>query len=358
MDSMIRNEALDAFHGCGWDTVQLDRRAIIEVETGIEERHAGGALVASCQRLEAYRAEPCLCDAPGHWYGRDAVVHLAEVAAGLHSIVLGEAQILGQTRAGFDGTRGMIRAMGDVALASARELRGRTQFNSHAGALLDKALKFANADAGGRILVLGPGQMGRLIAQRALDLGFDEVVLAGRTLPVTTGGAMHPALLGEIREAGEFACVVGCLGSSADEIDLGELPGAPLVLDLGTPKNFRGAREGTALIRLEELIADESSRPHSTARRHALQRELAEIVDRRLGRWSETGASAIGRIRTESERIRREEVARMLRLHPEMDPVAIEAMSHALVNRLLHGATEQIREDPGLEPAALKMFSR
>lgn len=354
---MTTSPLLDQFQCCAWDTIRLSRAEIVRVESHVAIDHPGTALVTSCQRLESYGTTPCSCDAPGKWNGPGAVLHLAEVASGLHSIVLGEDQILGQARTGFDSTRGTLRALGDVALASARELRGRTQFNSHAGAMLDRALKFARATAGGRILVLGPGQMGRLIAQRAQDLGFEEVILAGRTLPITQGRVMRPAMLSEIASLGPLDCVAGCLGTAADEIHVEALPSAPLVLDLGTPRNFSGSRPGTVLITLEQLVADEADRPHSMARRHALQVELAEIVERRLGRWFENGDSAIGRIRAESERIRREEVERMLRLHPGMDREAIEAMSHALVNRLMHAPTSRLREEPALEPAALKMFA-
>ncbi len=351
---------LDAFHGCGWDTVRLDRRAVTAAEVALLDLHPLRAHVVSCQRLEAYGTSDCGCDADERWQGFEAVQHLAEVAAGLHSVVLGEDQILGQARGGFQAADGANRALGGIALAAARELRARTQFNSHAGALLDKALKLASTEAYGRALILGPGQMGRLVALRAEALGFDEVWLAGRSLPVIEAGHpnMRPALLSDLPGMPRFDCIVGCLGSAAEEIPLDQLPVTPLALDLGTPRNFAGERPGTLLVSLRELVADERSRPHAMARRESLRAELRDIVRRRLDYWLETSESTLGRIRAEAEQARILEVERTLRLHPGMDRRALDAMSRALVNRILQGPSEALRNSPDLAEAADSLFPR
>lgn len=351
---------LNAFHGCGWDTVRLERPAVTAAELSLLAEHPERAHVISCQRLEAYGLSDCDCDAEERWRGFEAVQHLAEVAAGLHSVVLGESQILGQARGGFVSADPANRALGGIALAAARELRARTNFNSHAGALLDKALRLAGVEASGRVLILGPGQMGRLVALRAEALGFDEVWLAGRSMPVIEGGhaAMRPALIEQIPAMPRFDCIVGCLGSAADEILLESLPATPLALDLGTPRNFGGSRPGTLLLSLRELVADEHSRPHAMQRRESLRAELRDIVRRRLDYWLETSESTLGRIRADAERARILEVERTLRLHPGMDRKALDAMSRALVNRILQGPSEALRASPDLAEAADNLFPR
>ena len=142
--------------------------------------HGGDAIVVSCQRLEAYGFGPCDCPAPERLTGHAALERLAAVSAGLESVVLGEDQITGQVRSAFAETKGDLRAASDVAIGAARALRAETQFDSHAGHLLDKALRLSTMPPGGTLLVLGAGAMGRLVAVRGRELGF--TVTMGKTL--------------------------------------------------------------------------------------------------------------------------------------------------------------------------------
>jgi glutamyl-tRNA reductase len=244
-----------------------------------------------------------------------------------------------------------------IAIASARELRDRTNFNSHAGALLDKGLRLAGEREMHRLLVLGPGQMGRLVAMRGLELGFDEVVLAGRQLPDSRSAGVVPWTLDRLHELGPFTCIAGCLGSGADEIATDALPPAPIVLDLGTPRNF-ALTDRRMLITLAELMADEEARPHAVRRRAALRDELGEIVGRRLDDWQTTGASAIGAIRQSADVVRQNEVERALRLHPDLDPKVADALARSIINQLLDPPTRKLREDPELARTVADLFAR
>src|SRR5512141_959652 len=153
-------------HGCGWVTVSLGAKEMAATRERAERVHAGRALIASCQRLEAFGTSPCDCDAPEKWRGREALHRIAAVAAGLDSAVLGEEQILGQVRSAFTGAPKAVQRSAAIAIAAARELRRRTRFDSHAGHLLDRGLNLAGMEPGGALLVLGTGAMGRLVADR------------------------------------------------------------------------------------------------------------------------------------------------------------------------------------------------
>jgi glutamyl-tRNA reductase len=345
---------IGAFRGCGWSTVALGRVELGQVQEAMRTAHPGQALVMSCQRVEAYGFGECGCEAPLTWRGREAVDHLAEVAAGLHSAVLGEAQILGQVREGFAEADGGVRRFGDIAIAAAREMRRKTAFNSHAGHLLDRALKVARMPVRGRTLVLGTGQMGRLVAERAMEIGFDEVIVAGRARRAAIPGMF--VALSRVGTVEDVDVVVACLGSGADEIQIESLPAAALYVDLGTPRNFArvtgdgapaSGHGGPRLLGIADLLADEAKRPHAKRRRAALARELRGIVSERLTAAEEDGQSAVGLLRARVEAVRRREVERMRRLHPDVPEAAIEAMTRSLVNQLFHGPTRRLREVEG-----------
>jgi glutamyl-tRNA reductase len=340
---------LDDLRVCAWRTASLDAMAMAAVAGEVRQAHLADARVASCQRLEAFGLGPCGCDAPLRLTGKAALRRLADVAAGLDSVVLGEAQILGQVRAAFRDARGPLRAAADVALAAAREARRTFPRQSHAGHLLDRALALADRRPGGRLLVLGTGPVGRLVAGRGRELGFD-VTMAGRSDP---GLPCRFVPLTDLSAVDSVDVVVGCLGSGAGVISVRRLPHSGLAVDLGTPRNF-AEPAGPAMITLADMLADENRRPHATALRGRLAEVVADSLDRRLARLSEDSQHPIGRFRLAAERARRTGLERAIRLHPGADAEALDRATRSAMNRLLHGLTEHLRTT-GSDALALQL---
>ena len=320
---------------------------------GAGQGHEGAALVLSCQRIEAYGFSECGCDAPERLEGRSALQRLAEIAAGLDSVVLGEEQIMGQVRTALAQAAPDVRRVGDLAIAAARRVRQETTFDSHAGHLLDRALRLSTMEPKGSLLVLGVGAMGKLVAERGAELGF-EVTVAGRREPA--GGLPWRFVhLGEAIELRKVDVLVGCLGSGAGEIALRFLPQARLVLDFGTPRNFREPA-GPGLLTIADLMADEEARPHAMARRNRLKDRLSAILEERLAHASQDGNSAIGAIRRAAEEVRAREAARLRALHPEIAPETIDTITRSVVDKLLHGPTAKLRTDAELAERVAELF--
>jgi glutamyl-tRNA reductase len=308
--------------------------------------HPSDAIVQSCQRLEAYGFGDCDCDAPVRLGGRAALERLAEVAAGLDSVVLGESEIMGQVRQAFRETRGSLRAAADVALAAAREARRCFPVRSHAGHLLDRALSLAGLAPEGTLLVLGTGAMGRLVAQRGRELGF-HVTVSGRRDPALGIPFLPLADLDRL-PAGDV--IVGCLGSGAGLIDPTRLPPARLIIDLGTPRNFSDA--AVPMLRLGDLLAAEAGRPHATALRSRLRHEVARVLEQRVARLSEDSGHPIGRFRRAAEDLREQALLRALATVPDADPGAVDRALRSALNRLLHDLTTRLRASADFELAA------
>lgn len=343
---------------CCWSTVSLPHARVAEIGR-LATAHTNAALVVSCQRLEAYSPEPCDCPASGRLEGTGALFHLAEVAAGLHSVVLGEREILGQVRQALAKGPVPVRCLGDIAVSAARDLRRETRFESHAGHLLDRALKIGGVPAAGRILVLGTGQMGRLVAGRAAELGFSEVVVAGRAAPASPLRSAVFVPLAGLGGLEPFDVIVGCLGSNAPEVPVEALPPAQrLLLDLGTPRNFAGLPQAPSLMLADLLAEEQCERPHATRRRGALRARVRTLVEQRLERFAATGA-AVTELRMEAERIRQAELARIRRLHPGIPADAAESITRSLVNQLLHRPTGRLRAsgDAWLARSVAGLFS-
>lgn len=338
---MALTASLADFRCCAWRTVSFRAAEMAAARAEIEGAHPEDAIVMSCQRLEAYGFGACACSTPDHLRGPEALHRLAAVAAGLDSVVLGEDQILGQVRSAFAAASPRLRSAGDLAIGAARALRSETRFGSHAGHLLDRALRLSAVDPGhGTLLVLGAGAMGRLIAARGQDLGFD-VVVAGRHQP-SGSFPWRFVELGAAIELRRVDVLAGCLGSGAGEIALRVLPQARLVIDLGTPRNFVEP-EGPGLLTIADLLASEERLAHSRARRAELGARLATLLDERLDHANTDGRSAIGRLRLEVETVRRRELARIQRLHPELPPELLDTITRSLLDQVFHTPTAKLR---------------
>lgn len=332
---------------CCWETASLTRAQIAGIGERSRAHGEAPVLVTSCQRVEVYGVDGCDCPAPLRFAGMDALRHMAEVAAGLHSLVLGEAEILGQVRNALSAAPPAVRATGDIAIAAARDLRRQTAFNSHSGHMLDRALSYAGIEARGAALVIGAGAIGRLVALRAHELGFERVLVAGRRLPDAAWfneGPFEFVALAGLTETPPVDVAVGCLGSAAGELDPAkDLPVVRrLVVDLGTPRNF-AVTPSIPLVAIADMLDESQHRPHALARRAALREQLHAALERRLAMASETGRSPVGELRQAAEMARAREAERIRRLHPELSADTVDAITKSLVNQLLHAPSERLR---------------
>ncbi|MGH2633532.1 MAG: hypothetical protein ACRDG3_08990 [Tepidiformaceae bacterium] len=353
------------FVACSWPVSSLSSNGLAEIRGDAAGHPEGFALLASCQRIEVYsfseQAARCGCPAPFHWAGVEALQHLAGVAAGLHSVVLGEEQILGQVRAALEPAEPAVRGLGRIAVAAARRFRQDSALHQTTGQLLDSALALAKVPAGGPLTVVGAGAVGRLIAERALALGFSPVAVVARQLPAgewfsrgdmrfVPFAAMHAAPIAEV--------VVTCLGSTSFELPPTSLPVATrLIVDLGTPRNV-GEGATTPLLTIADLAASEGEREEQPAWLD-LRARLHDILDERLARAAEGATSHVGRVRLEVERVRQAELVRIQRLHPELKPETVDTITRALINQIFHRPSQRLRtlEDADLAERLAALFA-
>lgn len=336
---------LAAFRACAWPVASIDRPALDAVLVGARAHGPGAAVVTSCQRVEVFHTEECACGAPATWSGFDALLRLAEVTAGLHSLVLGEDQVVGQVRAGLAAAGDDVRALASIAIAAARTLRAESNFQGHSGHLLDRALHLAGVGQRGAIAIAGAGAMGGLVAQRATALGFREVTVIARRPPAYPWfdpARMRYQPLARVAELPAVDVLVCCLGSGAAPLAGVALPPVRhVVVDLGTPRTVTDAG-GAPIVTIADMLAAEAATPHRDARRGRLQARLRELLAHRLA-MADDGGSPVGLLRAEVERVREAEVRRIARLHPELPPETVETITRSLINHVFHRPTERLR---------------
>ena len=177
---------------------------------------AEALLVSTCNRVEVYgvaapgpRADAVtgdvraflaqqravalheVADALYHHRGAAAIRHVFRVASSLESLVVGEAQILGQLKAAYGvaggaGTAGPVlsRAL-ERAFGVAKRVRTETAIARGAANVSSVAVELARRVfgelAGKRVLVVGAGKMSSLAAKHLYANGAQEIVVTNRS---------------------------------------------------------------------------------------------------------------------------------------------------------------------------------
>ena len=320
------------------------------------------------------------------WHVRtdlQAVEHLCRVAAGLDSVVLGEAQIQGQvistyTSALEAGTIGpYLSTLFRTAIRVGKRARTETQISAHALSMSSVALSMAAhwfPDFGAaKVLVIGAGEMSRLALKALLQRHVTDVTVVNRTLARASAALMHPAWRAvewsQLADAIQEYDVIFAATSAPHFVVTREMllrqqrtKITPQVLiDMAVPRDVEPSVRNlphTVLIDGDELrqgIDDSAEK-----RKQALP-AVHLILDEEVARWhSEQRELAmrpyVVELRQRAERIRQAEVERTMRFLGPVDPVTrdhIQHLSHALVNKLLHEPTVRIKELAHAEDAEL-----
>lgn len=123
--------------------------------------------------------------------GIDALRHLLELAAGMDSMIIGEDQIIGQLKTALDFARErgcaspVLELCVNKAVHTGIEVRKQTQINRGAVSIGSAAVLLAEEQLGSlegkRILVVGSGEMGMLVAQALAAKQLTAIYVANRT---------------------------------------------------------------------------------------------------------------------------------------------------------------------------------
>ena len=314
--------------------------------------------------------------------GTDAVRHLFSVAAGLDSMIVGEAEVQGQVKRAYElalveGATGPIsnRLFRD-ALGAGKRVRTETAIGRSRVSVSSVAVDLARDVLGDletrRVLVVGAGENGELTAKALADRGVRTVFVANRRYDRAIGLAQRfggeavrfDDLPGEIVDAD---IVVGCTSSphlivGAEELALvtEQRAGRPLLLiDIAVPRDIDPrVRElpGITLYDMDDLQRTVARNLDVQEAEASRARTVIEDELERFDRWISTldVVPTIAALRERGEevvqQVLRENEGRWEALS-EADRERLELMARAVVSRLLHEPTARLKR-PADEDAA------
>jgi glutamyl-tRNA reductase len=301
--------------------------------------------------------------------GAEAAEHLFSVAAGLDSLVPGEAQILAQIRDayasafGWGSTGPVSNRLFHVALEAGKRVRHETAIGAGGGSVASVAAEVASERLGGivdaSVLVVGAGRVAELVVANLTARGAGNLSVANRdpdraaALAARFGGTAIP--WDDLARAADEADVVVSSTAAPGHVitAAGLTPGRRrLLIDLAVPRDVDPAAaelEGTTVVDLDGLEA---------AVRRTLELRLGEsgraraIVAEQAAEFRDWMAAlrvvpAITSLRDHAERIRAEELRRMEQRWETLSPAdreRLDAMTRTMLNKLLHEPTVRLKQ--------------
>lgn len=308
----------------------------------------------------------------------DVVRHLFAVASSLDSMVVGEAQILGQVKQAYElagqlGCTGpLMHHLFQSAIRVARRVAGETSLHRHrvsipSVAIADFAARIFERFDDKRVLVIGAGKMAQETLQYLTDAGARQLVILNRdydrALELAEEWHGMPAAWSALAdELAQADVVVSTTGADRPVVSLDdyrrnvarERHQRPLfILDLAVPRDFDPAiREelGVYLYGIDDL--SEACQRNRAERSKELPAAEA-IVDEETGRFiaevrHRATGPVIARFRAGLEETQSAELQRLFARLPDLNERSrreIEQFADRLVGKMLHPPLASLRDE-------------
>lgn len=379
------------------ESAVLDQSARGRLEAAIisSEHVLESVVVSTCNRTEVYAegltfhgaltdVSEALAAATGvalsdlqphlyvHYEDR-GIAHAFSVAAGLDSMAVGEAQILGQlrdslTRAQRRGHVGpALNTLLQQSLRVGKRVHAETSIDDVSRSLVGAGLAAASEVIGplgdARVLVLGAGGMGALAATTVSQAGAASVTIANRGLARAerladrVGGR---ALAWESRLTGlsDADIIISSTGATGVVLTASDVAaamamrgGRPQVfIDLALPHDVDLAVADVdgatriGLAELGEMLSHAGDVPQVRDARDIVTGEVAAYL---TDRSAEAVAPTVAALRARAQEVVDQEMSRLTRRTPELaegDRAEVQRAVHRIVEKLLHAPTVRVKE--------------
>ena len=376
-------------------------------------RQPEATLLSTCNRTELYGAgDPTILEPTLDWLAatggvsthvlrdhayvlRDdqAARHVFRVASGLDSMVLGEAQILGQLKnavraadeAGALGTT--LHQLFQRSFSVAKQVRSSTEIGAHSISMTAAAVRLAGQlfeDLGDiRVLFVGAGEMIELAVTHFAAKNPKSMAIANRTLErgeqlAARFGAQVLRLSDLPERLHEFDAVVSCTASTLPIIGLGAVERAlkkrrhrPMfMVDLAVPRDIEP--EVKALDDVYLYTVDDLAQVVQTGKdnRQAAVAQAEAIIDagvQSFMHWMEQRSPEQGvvpliqQLNSQAEQWRQAELVKAQKRLAKGEPpeAVMDALARALTQKMLHGPLAELHTgDAEQRAAAAQWVSR
>ena len=365
----------------------------------LRQQVSHGIILSTCNRTEVYtvasdaypieqsginflktRANISDDDLLPHIYRhKDVTVfeHLFRVASGLDSMVIGEFEVLGQVGRALEAAEKArmvnlpLRNLFRHAIRTGRRVREETLISKNALSVSSVAVDLATRIVGDlsscKILVIGAGETGKLVAKAAKKRGASQLIVYNRsrerasalaetlgTATVATGNLMEELSTADI--------AISCTAAPHMVLKLQQVqkamstrPDCPLVIiDIAVPRDVDPEVKlikNVFLYNIDNLT--ETSALNRKQREGEIQKAKGIIKDEvdRFTTWWQTLEirPVVSAMTKKSENIRRtqlEKTLKKLRALSDEEQDSLEAMTKAIITKMLNDPIQYLKKNP------------
>ena len=355
-----------------------------------------GVILSTCNRTEVYTVtidedntqtaglsflENCLDISDEalrqHTYtlaGNAAVEHLFRTASGLDSMIIGEYEVLGQVRQALEAAEKAqmvnlpLRYIFQSAIRTGRRVREETGISKNAlsvsSVAVDLAVKAVGNLKSSRMLVIGAGEAGRLVAKAAKDRGISQIVVASRTQERASSltdalGGTAISLDDVMQEMCNCNVIVTCADAPHSLLTVNQLkamkqnkPRLPLVIiDIAVPRNVEPEAtqvEGVFLYNIDDLYrVHKQNRRQRESEINKAENIISEEMAKFATWWRDHKIRPLVRaMMSKAESIRCSQLKCTIKKMPSLsdkDKYHLEKMTKAIITKILKDPIDVIK---------------
>ncbi len=191
--------------------------------------------------------------------GDQAVFYLFQVASSIHSMVVGEREIITQIRAAYEDqlawhlTGDNVRMLVQQTIRAAKKVYAATKIGEKPVSVVSLAIKKLldfNIDISTPLILVGAGSTNQLVIRHLTKKGFKNISIYNRS--VEKAESLAAGLNGKtgslddlIKHRGDFGCLIACTGSPKPTVTAqianlisGDKMNEKIWIDLGLPADI------------------------------------------------------------------------------------------------------------------------
>ncbi|MFY9779036.1 MAG: glutamyl-tRNA reductase [Candidatus Baltobacteraceae bacterium] len=358
------------------EAVMLQTCGRLEIYSELEDYEQGVEQIKSFLRNFRHAAVQDMSSYLYTLLGSQAIDHLFRVATGLDSMLIGEAEILGQVKDAYIQAQ-KARSLGKTlhalfreALSAGKQARSQTWIGGDSISVATAAIEMAKerlGDLNGKsVLVVGAGKMGATAAKRLRLEGCRELLVANRTCQraqhlvegLGVGEAVEMPGLTEAMKRADI--VVASTGASHFVITPGNVaeamlarPHRPLfIVDIAVPRDVDPEVARIPNVGVADIDALKGLVDVTLERRREAIPLVEEIISehvQRYAQWyqSRVAIPIVSSLVQKAETIRMAEIDRLFARCQELTPrerMLITGASLTIISKLLHNVVTKLRE--------------
>ena len=359
------------------EAVMLQTCGRLEIYADVADFEAGVAQLKSF--LTNFRHAMVAYDIESYLYtllGQQAVEHLFRVSTGLDSMLIGEAEILGQVKDAYIAAQ-EAKSLGKTlhrlfreAMSAGKAARTQTRIGDESSSIATAAIELAKKHFGTlsdrNVVIVGAGKMGRTAAKRLRGEGTQNLIITNRTVKtaqdvISDVGFGHvvelPGLVDALASADIVVTSTGAshfvLTPDIVSTAMARRPEHPLfIVDIAVPPDVHPEVANLPSVHLVDVDGLKSHVADKLEVRREAIPQVEEIIDEFIARFqqwyqSRLAVPVIASLTKKAESIRMAELERLFARCPEMserEKMLVTGMSMTIISKLLHTVVTKIRD--------------